>query len=146
MEDGALARRHTFEATWIYVRDVRIYMTVRMLYAMPLVTLTPRINIPYVPHVRGFADYQWRVRTGKRPGPSGNIRQGQRDRDGFCHGIYFIRQSDNTILALRLPWRIRFYKADQGDSNIRGMCCKQLVSYINGNICDTTLNLYLCVE
>lgn len=93
MEDGAPARRHTFDATWIYVRDVRIYMTVSM-YVTLLVTLTPRINIPYAPHVRGFADCQWYA--GKCPGPSGNIRQGQRDRDGFRHGIYFIRQSDNT--------------------------------------------------
>jgi len=63
-------------------------MTVRM-YAMPLVTLTLRINIPYVPHVRGFADYQWRVRAGKHPGPSGNTRQGQRDQDGFHHRDLF---------------------------------------------------------
>lgn len=39
-------------------------------------------------------------RAERRPGPSGNTRQGQRDRDGFRHGIYFIRQSDNTGFQL----------------------------------------------
>lgn len=61
MEDGTPERRHIFRATWIYVRDVRIYMAVHIRVVHTLVTLTPRINIPYAPFARGFADCQWRA-------------------------------------------------------------------------------------
>lgn len=111
-------------------------------YAMPLVTLTPRINIPYAPRVRGFADCQWPRRA--RGETSWTLRKHRartkRPRDGFSPRDLFhssIRQYRiPSSLSLRLPWRIRLYEADQGRFyvDIGGMsCCEQLVPYINGN-------------
>lgn len=117
-EDIHSKRRGYMRATceYIFAQAIyRVYIYIVYIYETSLVTLTPRINIPYAPlSCDAFADCQWRERTG----PSGNTGQGQRDRDEFHHtGIYFIRQSDNTkAISLRLPWKIRFYKADSSDS------------------------------
>lgn len=132
-EDIHSKRRGYMRATCEYILVQAIHIHIYVCVCAMLVTLTPRINIPYAPLVRGFANCQWRERTG----PSGNTGQGQKDRDDEFHRtrIYFIRQSDNTeAISLRPPWRIRFYKADSLRSRvILGECCQQLVSCINSN-------------
>lgn len=85
-----------------------------------LVTLTPRINIPYAPRVLEAS----RIANGAARRARRNVLDPPetpgKDKEtgtGFATGsISYVNQTIPDPNSLRLPWRIRFYKADQDDS------------------------------
>jgi len=86
----------------------------RRVVAALLVTLTPRINIPYAPPVRGFADCRCRPPRGNVLDPPETPGKDKETETSFAAGsISFVNRTMPDPAVLRLPWRIRFHKADQ---------------------------------
>jgi len=99
-----------------YMRATCAHTRARRVVPALLVTLTPRINIPYAPPVRGFADCQWAENVLDPPETAGKDKETE---TSFATGsISFVNRTMPDPAVLRLPWRIRFYKADQRSSTL----------------------------